>query len=151
MKKILLFIFCFLLIGCSKNELPNLSSEYILSVINKKITFENSVEEDLKQQSVAERYGISPNDIESGVVYYTKDEDKSDKIIIAKASSKDTVENIERALSTEIISVSDSWKHNEMEMSKIEKHILKTKDLYVIMAISNKAKEIENLFDSCFE
>ncbi|WP_317368178.1 DUF4358 domain-containing protein [uncultured Tyzzerella sp.] len=150
MKKILLLIFVLLFTGCSNDTLPNISSEYILKKINEKITFDNSMQEDLKEQSIAERYGISPKDIESGVVYYTKDEDKSDKIIIAKASSKDTIENIERALSAEIIGVSDSWKANDKEMEKIEKHILKTKDVYVIMAISNDSKKIEKIFDSCF-
>ena len=151
MKKILLLIFIVLLTGCSSSELPNLSSEYILSVINKKITFNNPIQEDLKEQSVAERYGISPKDIENGVVYYTEDEDKSDKIIIAKASSKDTVENIEKALSSEIIGISDSWKDNDIEMKKIEKHIFKTKDIYIIIAISDNSKEIEKIFDSCFK
>lgn len=150
MKKILLLILIFVLTGCS-SELPNLSSEYILSVINKKIQFDNSTQENLKEQSVAERYGISPKDIENGVVYYTEDEHKSDKIIIAKASSKDAVENIERALSSEIVGISDSWKDNDIEMNKIEKHIFKTKDIYIIMAISDNAKEIEKIFDSCFK
>ena len=150
MKNLFILVFCFLLIGCSKKTTPNLSSQYILSVINEKVTFDNPIEEDLKEQSIAERYGISPSDIENGVVYYTENEDESDKIIIAKASSKDTVENIERALSSEIVSISDAWKDNDGEMAKIEKHIFKTKDIYVIMAISDKSKEIEKIFDSCF-
>lgn len=151
MKKLLFFISFILLVGCSKDILPNISSEYILNNITKKVSFDNAIEENLKDQSVAERYGIAPKDIENGVVYYTKDEDKSDKIIIVKASSKDTIENIERALSSEIVGITDSWKENDQESKKIEKHIFKTKDVYVIMAISDKSKEIEKIFDSCFE
>lgn len=151
MKRLLLLIFILLLTACSNDTLPNLSSEYILSVINKEVTFDNAVQENLKEQSVAERYGISPKNIKNGVVYYTKDEDKSDKIIIAKASSKDTIESIERSLSSEIVGISDSWKDNDKEMKKIEKHIFKTKDIYVIMAISNDAKKIEKIFDNCFK
>lgn len=150
MKNLFILSFCFLLIGCSKNTTPDLSSKYILSVINEKITFDNYVEEDLKEQNIAERYGISPSDIENGVVYYTENKDESDKIIIVKAVSKDTLENIERALSSEIVSISDAWKDNDREMAKIEKHIFKTKDIYIIMAISDKSKEIEKIFDSCF-
>ena len=93
MKKLLFFILFILLVGCSKDTLPNISSEFILNNITKKISFDNPIEENLKDQSVAERYGIAPKDIENGVVYYTEDEDKSDKIIIVKASSKDTIEN----------------------------------------------------------
>ena len=151
MKKLLFFISFILLVGCSKDILPNISSEYILNNITNKVSFDNAIEENLKDQSVAERYGIAPKDIENGVVYYTKDEDKSDKIIIVKASSKDTIENIERALSSEIVGITDSWKENDQESKKIEKHIFKTKDVYVIMAISDKSKEIEKIFDSCFE
>ncbi len=151
MKKLLFFILFILLVGCSKDTLPNISSEFILNNITKKISFDNPIEENLKDQSVAERYGIAPKDIENGVVYYTEDEDKSDKIIIVKASSKDTIENIERALSSEIVGITDSWKENDQESKKIENHIFKTKDVYVIMAISDKSKEIEKIFDSCFE
>ncbi len=151
MKKILIIIFCFLLIGCSKDNNTNISSQDILNNIIKEVSFNNSVQEDLKDQSVAERYGISPKNIENGIVYYTEDEDKSDRIIIVKAESKDTVENIERALSSEIVSISDSWKDNDLEMAKIEKHIFKTKDVYVIMAISDRSKEIEKIFDDCFK
>ncbi len=151
MKKLLILVLIFLLTACSNNTLPDLSSEYILSVINEKVTFDNPVQEDMKEQSVAERYGISPKNIENGVVYYTEDEDKSDKIIIVKAASKDAVENIERALSSEIVGISDAWRDDANEMDKIEKHIFKTKDIYVIMAISNDAKQIEKIFDSCFE
>ena len=150
-KKLLFFILFILLVGCSKDTLPNISSEFILNNITKKISFDNPIEENLKDQSVAERYGIAPKDIENGVVYYTEDEDKSDKIIIVKASSKDTIENIERALSSEIVGITDSWKENDQESKKIENHIFKTKDVYVIMAISDKSKEIEKIFDSCFE
>lgn len=151
MKKILLIFICFLLIGCDKNNLPNVSSQFILSEITKQVTFPDAIEEDLKNQNVAERYGISPKDIENGVVYYSKDENISDKIVIVKATSKDNVENIERALSTEIISVSDAWKDNDKEAIKIERHIFKTKDIYMIMAISNDVEKIESIFDSIFE
>ena len=151
MKQIFTVIFCLFLIGCSKDTVPNLSSEYILSEITKKVSFDNSEEEKLKDQSVAQKYGISPSDIENGVVYYTKDKEKSDRIIIVKAKSKETLENVERALSSEIVSISDSWKDNDAEMKKIEDHIFKTKDVYVIMAISNKSKQIEKAFDKCFE
>lgn len=152
MKKLFIFsFFILLLIGCSKETLPDISSEYILNNITKKVSFDNPVQEDLTEQSIAERYGIAPNDIENGVVYYTKDEDKSDKIIIAKASSKDTIENIERALASEIVGITDSWKDDSVESKKIENHIFKTRDIYVIMAISDKSKEIEKIFDSCFE
>lgn len=150
MRNTLFLIILFLLTGCSQKDLPNLSSEYILSCINKTVKFENAKTDNLKEQSVAERYGISPDDIENGIVYYSEDEDKSDKIIIVKAVSKNKLENIERALSAEIIGVTDSWKQNLEESKKIEQHILKTKDVYVIMAISNENKKIEEAFDECF-
>ena len=150
MRQLLALIFCLFLIGCSDN-LPDLSSEYILNEITKKVSFNGFEQEDLKEQSVAQKYGIAPKDIENGVVYYTKDKNKSDRVIIVKAKSKDTLENIERALSTEIVSLSDSWKDNKQEMKKIEDHIFKTKDIYVIMAITNKSKEVEKVFDDCFK
>lgn len=150
-KILLILILTFSLSGCAKDDVPNISSEYILSNITKVVSFENAKTENLKEQDIAERYGISPTDLENGVVYYSSNKDKSDKIIIIKAVSKDKLENIERALSAEIIGVTDSWKANERESKKIEKHILKTRDVYVMFSISDKNKEIEEAFDKCFK
>lgn len=153
MKKFLFlnFILIFILVGCKDDISHNISSEYILKNITDVISFQNPKEEDLKKQSVAERYGIAVDDIENGVVYYTQDENSSDKIIIAKAKEKEKVENIERALSSEVVGLTDSWKNDEKESKKIENHIFKTKDIYVILAISDEAKEITKIFDDCFK
>lgn len=148
---IILIIILIIITGCGKSKVKNVSTNNILENIKSNYPFNNPIEENIKNQSVAERYGISPNDIEEGVVYYTSDNNKSDKIIIVKASSKSKLENIERAISSEIIGITDSWKENEEESKKIEKHVFKTKDLYVFACISDDSKSIEEIFDNTLD
>lgn len=152
MKKILLLLMLVLsLMGCSKNKIKNVPVASIISNIEKNYPINNSIKEDLKQQDIAERYGISPDDIEEGVVYYTEDKDKADKIIIFKAKSKENIESLERAISSEIVGMSDSWKNNETEAKKVDNHLFKTKETYVIYCVSNNAEKIVEIFDNMLE
>ena len=152
MKKILLLLMLVLsLMGCSKNKIKNVPVASIISNIEKNYPINNSIKEDLKQQDIAERYGISPDDIEEGVVYYTEDKDKADKIIIFKAKSKENIESLERAISSEIVGMSDSWKNNEIEAKKVDNHLFKTKETYVIYCVSDNAEKIVEIFDNMLE
>lgn len=151
-KKIVsLIIILTFMVGCNKKEIADLSSQNILDNILKEVTFKNAITEDLKEQSIAERYGIAPNDIQNGIIYYTSNEDKSDKIIIAKAIEKDKLEKIERAFTAEIVGITDAWTGSKSESKKIDNHITKTKDLYTIVCISDEAKKIIEIFDNCLE
>lgn len=152
MKKILLFlILVFSLAGCSKNKVKSVPIQNIISSIESKYPINNSIKEDLKQQDIAERYGISSDDIEEGIVYYTKDKDKADKIIIIKAKGKENIESIERAISSEIVGMGDAWKNNESEAKKVDNHLFKTKETYVIYCVSDNAEEIVKIFDNMLE
>lgn len=152
MKKLLLLLmFILSLTGCSKNKVKDVPVDAIISNIEKNYPINNSIKEDLKQQDIAERYGISPDDIEEGVVYYTEDKDKADKIIIFKAKSKENIESLERAISSEIVGMSDSWKNNETEAKKVDNHLFKTKETYVIYCVSDNAEKIVELFDNMLE
>ena len=46
------------------------------------VDFGNTTEDDLTHQEVASLYGISPDHIKQGYVYYSTDEKNADKIII---------------------------------------------------------------------
>lgn len=142
------FIFC----GCSsdKNE-PNIKFSDISSAITDAAKFEDPSFEYLTETDTAQRYGISTDDIEEGIVYSTSNENKPDKIILVKARDENTLENVERALSSEVIGLTDSWENNEAEFKKVEEHVLKTTDNYVILIVSENASELEETFDSIFK
>lgn len=149
MKKILLYlIFTFMLVGCSKNEVKDVSVYDIISNIETQYPIENGIKEDLLKQDVAERFGISPSDIEEGVVYHTNVGDSADEIIIVKAKEEGKVEPIERGISAEIVGITDSWKENEKEAKKVDNHIFKTIGNYVILCVSDNAEEIVEIFDN---
>lgn len=157
MKKIgLLTIFtCTLaLVGCDKKEFNDLSSQEILYNIERDastISFDGFFKEDLTNESISTRYGISTADIEHGVLMYSSDETKNDKILIVKAKDEKALENIERAFASEIIQLSDALRENNEELKKVEECVFKTKGLYVIMGISEYPDEIELIFDKVLD
>lgn len=158
-KKMSFLVFLFLLVGCSDMSRDSsnqqvIESTKILEAINSNnILFESASIKNLKTQELANRYGIAVDDLKDGVIYFSTNENISDCIIIATAKDKDALEGIERALSSEIVSLSDSFKNNEEESQKIENHIFKTKNLTVLLAISDEKHMylIEEIFDNLLE
>lgn len=145
---ILIFIFLISLIGCKQDVNKNISLKNLMSSMQSVENFNNGVLEDLTQQEIAEKYGITKEDIEEGYVYYPNNEERSDKIILIKAKDKSNIESVERSVSSEIIGITDSWKNNKDESEKIASHIFKTRDLYVLMYIGENVDKIENIFDN---
>lgn len=152
MKKILFYLcLIFLFVGCSKEEINDVSVYDIIYNIEKKYPNEDAIKEDLLNQDVAERFGISPSDIEEGVVYHTNKGNSADEIIIVKAKDKSEIEGIERGISAEIVGIGDSWKGNEKEAKKIDNHIFKTIGTYVILCVSDDAEDIVKIFDDALK
>ncbi|MFI3231658.1 MAG: DUF4358 domain-containing protein [bacterium] len=158
-KKMGFLVFLFLMVGCSdmsrdsSNEQAIESTKILEAINNNNILFESGSIKNLKTQELANRYGIAVDDLKDGIIYFSTNENISDCIIIATAKDKDALEGIERALSSEIVSLSDSFKNNELESKKIENHIFKTKNLTVLLAISDETYTylIEDIFDNLLE
>lgn len=140
-------IITLLLTGCQKPESKNPEVIDVINLIAKNVTIENGETKDLKQDKNAEEFGVATEDISEGIVYYSTVSDKVDKVILVKAASEDSIENIETALSAELIEITSFWENNDTENKKIEKHLLKTKDDYVILAIADEVEQIEMIFD----
>lgn len=152
MKKILFYLcLIFIFVGCSKEEINDVSVYNILSIIEEKYPNKDAVKEDLLEQDVAERFGISPSDIKEGVVYHTNKGNSADEIIIVKAKDKAQIEGIERGIAAEIVGIGDSWKGSEKEAKKVDNHIFKTVGTYVILCVSDNAKEIVEIFDTALK
>ena len=146
--KYLLLSLVLLLTACSKPESKGKPVADIMSQIQATTNFTSPVTEDLSNQKSAESIGISPDDISEGILYYSSDESKVDKVILVKAKKQDSIEPLENALGSEIIGLTDSWSNNDTESKKIEQHLLKTKDDYIILAVADNVDNIEKIFDS---
>ena len=146
--KYLLLSLVLLLTACSKPESKGTPVADIMSQIQATTNFTSPVTEDLSNQKSAESIGISPDDISEGILYYSSDESKVDKVILVKAKKQDSIEPLENALGAEIIGLTDSWSNNDTESKKIEQHLLKTKDDYIILAVADNVDNIEKIFDS---
>lgn len=148
--KYLIFTLVFMLIcfsGCAKKESKNIEVDDIMEKFIQTADLDSSKKEDFSSLEVTERYGISPEDIDKGIVYYSEDENKADKIILIKAKNKDAVENIEEALSAEVIGLTSAWENSQSELKKVNEHVLKTRDNYITLIISDNSKDIEKIFD----
>lgn len=148
MKILLYLILGIILTGCG--EKPDASSvkvSTIMEVIDEKTDFKDKKIQDMKDEKVARSYGINPSDIDEGQVYYTGEEGKSDKIIVVKAKDKHALENIEKTLSALPASMAEAWQDEDNETKKIDRHLIKTNDLYTIFAVSGNIVEIEEIFD----
>lgn len=142
----------FIFTGCGKNtdKSNNINFLELQSSLTTKANFENSQTEDLKNITTAQKYGIATDDIEEGFVYFTNNE-KPDRIILAKTKGGPSAENVENSLSNEVSGLITAWKDNPTEASKLEEYVLKTKEDYVILIISENSAKLEDEFDNFFQ
>lgn len=133
--------------GCEKKESKNAQVSEVLSKMKETVKLSSEKEESLKNIEVARRYGINPNDVEEGFVYHSEDEKQPDRIVLVKAKNKTVLEHIERALAAEVISMKDTWQDEKEQSKKVSGHVLKTRDVYVLLVVSDKSKEAEKIFD----
>ncbi len=136
--------------GCGKtSESANINFSELQANLISKASFENSVTEDLKNISTAQKYGLALDDIEEGFAYLTNNEN-SDRIILAKTKGGASSENVEKSLSNEVAGLIATWEDDTKESKKLEEHVLKTKENYVILIISENSAELEDEFDNFF-
>lgn len=147
MKKIMLILSVIFLIGCSKQESKDIPLNQVLEEIKVIAEFDNTQTEDLTNQKVAAQYGIDPTSISEGYVYYSTDDSIADEVIIARAASQSEVEEVEKAISSELSAKTTAWKNNEKEAKKIENHVMRTIGDCVLLAIGDKSMEIDQVFN----
>ncbi len=148
MKKIFYaFMLVFALTGCGKYENETVSLSELGSALSFAADMEDVVYEDLMDMEAAAHYGISPNEIEGGVVYRSTDGEEADEVILVKAKNHDFLRNVEMALESEANDLSNAWKYDAEEREKTEKHILKTRGMYVLLAVTEEPERVEKVFD----
>jgi hypothetical protein len=148
MKRVFALCLASLLISCGGND-KGVSVEELKRQITAAVNLENGVVKDFDNIKTGERYGLSINAIEEGFVY-TNDEavKKADEIIVIKAKNKKSLLEIERVLEREVTDISTAWEEEDYnEYKKTQRHILKSKGNYVMLAIADDNKEAEKVFD----
>lgn len=134
--------------GCAKTS-ENINFSELQANLISKANFNNSQTENLKDITAAQKYGLTTDDIEEGFAYYTNNE-SPDRIILAKTKGGSSTENVEKSLANEAAGLISAWESNEKESKKLSEHVLKTKENYVILIISENSAELEDMFDNCF-
>lgn len=147
MKKIILITALLCLLGCNAVKSKDIALSKILEEIKVVAEFDNGVTIDLKNQKNAAEYGIDSTAISEGYAYYSNNASVSDQIILVRAGSEKDVSDVEKAVSNELSVKKDAWKNNPVESKKIESCVLKTIDDCVILAIGDRANEIEAVFN----
>lgn len=104
-------------------------------------------DEDLK-----ELYDIDANDIEEYILYTAPSNIEADEIAIIKVKAKDDLKEVENKIGRRVEALGTSFKdYIPEEYYLIEKHIVNTKQNYVLFVVSERADEIADVFDSCFK
>lgn len=73
-KFILILLPILMLCGCGQKEEKNVDLHQLIHTMETVVDFGNTTEDDLTHQEVASLYGISPDHIKQGYVYYSTDE-----------------------------------------------------------------------------
>ncbi|ANS51983.1 hypothetical protein BM86_21075 [Bacillus thuringiensis] len=134
--------------GCfgKKENVNNLSATEIGEKIKQVANLEEMKEGDSKK--LQKLYNINTDEVESFVLYTAPTNIKADEIAVIKVKDMKNVENIKEKISSRIEKKSKSFKdYLPDEYFLIEKHVLKTKDNYILLAISKDADKVEKTFD----
>jgi PBP1b-binding outer membrane lipoprotein LpoB len=152
MKKIIFAIAALLILsGCTQYSLKDMTDEELGAMLARTAETELQSVQSLSDISVASEYGISPKDIEYGAVYRSNENNTADELVLVKAVNRDGLENIETALKARANTVVKARKYDKAESQKAEGRILKTRGLYTMLVISDKADEVEKAFDNALK
>ncbi|GAA0121005.1 MAG: DUF4358 domain-containing protein [Clostridium argentinense] len=140
------------LTGCSskKEEAKNISAVEIGEQIKATVKLDDMKEGDnIKLEKL---YDIKADDVENFVLYTASTNLKADEIAVIKAKDSNNVEDIKEKLSKRVEEQGKSFKdYLPEEYFLIEKHVLKNKDNYILLAISKDADKIEASFDEALK
>ncbi|WP_439876842.1 DUF4358 domain-containing protein (plasmid) [Bacillus mycoides] len=138
--------------GCfgKKENVNSLSVTEIGEEIKHATNLEGMKEGDSKK--LQKLYNINLDEVESFVLYTAPTNIKADEIAVIKLDNTKSVDNIKKKIISRIEKKSKSFKgYLPEEYFLIEKHVLKTKDNYILLAISKDADKIEKTFDENFK
>lgn len=141
----IVIVFLIVLTGCNNVKAKNVPLSQVLEEIKVVAEFENAKTLDLTNQNIAADFGIDTSSISEGYVYYSENAN-ADEVIILRAVSNEKLEEVEKAVAGELNGKVNAWKSNKIENEKLKNHIIRTIGDCVLLAIGDKAEEINNIF-----
>ena len=97
-------------------------------------------------------YDVDVEDLEDFVLYTPSTNIEANEIAILKVKDTNKIDDIKDKISTRVEKQATNFKdYLPDEYFLIEKHVLKTKDNYILFIISEDAETIEDIFDESFK
>ncbi|ODV56470.1 DUF4358 domain-containing protein [Lysinibacillus fusiformis] len=104
------------------------------------------------QKMLQKLYGLTMDEVESFVLYTAPTNIKADEIVVIQVKDLKHINSITEKMSNRIATKSKSFQdYLPEEHFLIEKHILKTNDHYILLAISKDANELVKVFDKALK
>jgi len=138
--------------GCSQNQgqTKNPSVAEIRDQIAKSVDISELIEQ--TEDDLTTLYNIDANDVEESIIYIAPTNLQADELTIIKVKDGANVSEIKDRIAQRVEQQANSFKdYLPEEYDLIEKHVLKSKGNYILLAISKKADEIEDIFDKSFK
>ncbi len=149
---VLCSLIIFVLTSCSSNKstYKDVSVKYMDEKIKESVDISNmNVGDEEKLEKI---YKIDIKDLEEFVLYTPSTNIQANEIAIMKVKDSSKMEDIQDKISERIDSQGTNFKdYLPDEYFLIEKHVLKTKDNYILFVISEDAETIEKIFDESFK
>ncbi len=150
---LLLTSLCLLImVGCSQGQgqAKNPSVAEIRDQIAASVDISELIEQE--KDELATLYNIDTADVDEAIVYIAPTNLQADELTIIKLKDGADVEEIKELIAQTVEQQANSFKdYLPEEYDLIEKHVLKSKGNYILLAISEKADKIEDIFDKSFE
>lgn len=140
------------LVGCSSDKLPDKTPavKEIDEKIKQSVDVSSLSEGDIDK--LKKLYDVDESEIEEFVLYTAQSNIEADEITVIKVKEDSKVTDIKNKILKRVEKQSESFKdYLPDEYYVIEKHVLKTKGKYILLAISEDAEEIEGIFDELFK
>ena len=151
-KTILCSIIILVLTGCSTKE--TIGKVPSINDIDEKIreTVDVSDMNLGDKDKLKKLYDIDKDDLEDFLLYIPSTNIQASEIAILKVKDAAEIDEVMDKVSTRIESQATNFKdYLPEEYFLIEKHVLKTKDNYILFIISEDAETIEDIFDRSFK
>ncbi|WP_051998257.1 DUF4358 domain-containing protein [Lysinibacillus fusiformis] len=157
MNSVFTIIICMMMLGvlngCSSNQ--NTSDKLPAAIeIGKQMQQAINLEEMKQgdQKMLQKLYGLPMDEVESFVLYTAPTNIKADEIVVIQVKDLKHINSITEKMTHRIATKSKSFQdYLPEEHFLIEKHILKTNDHYILLAISKDANELVKVFDKALK
>lgn len=151
----LIIVFTAVLVGCGASETQGNSakapSAYNIGAQIKASIDLSEMEELSGSQKLQRLYDISSEDIEEYWIMTPSSNIKAREIVIIKAKDSDKVDDIVGKLEARIDRQANSFKdYIPEEYFLIQDSVLKSRDNFVLLVISEDPEAVEKIFDSFF-